>query len=430
MKIKNFEELATDEGRRAALTVVEAGFEAIDTEKVIASRIAVSSDALSVDDQKFSLVNIERIFVVGVGKCSLEAAAALEKKLGEKLAGGIVLDVRDGTGLLGKIESFHGTHPFPSQANVVATKKIIALLESLNEKDFVIFVISGGGSVLLCQPKDGDFEKEKLIIKTLFKKGAPIQEINTLRKHLSSARGGFLAQHTFGAARAVSLIFSDVPNNDLSAISSGPTVKDETTVADALAVAEKYGLSTETGFDPENLIETPKDTKYFEKIANILFLSNQTALLAMKAKAQALGFQTEICTSCLTGEARVVGKNIIEEIGGSPKRTAKLYAGETTVLVRGSGRGGRNQELALSALADVREGQYLISAASDGVDNGEYAGAICDTMGKKLGEKLGLNPDEFLAKNDSSEFFEKIGGCLKTGETGSNISDFVVALNI
>jgi glycerate 2-kinase len=430
MKIKNFEELAgSDSGRHALLSIVEAGLESIDTQTAIASRISIENNTLYIGPQQFPLKNVDRIIVVGVGKCSLDAAIALEKVLGEKLTGGIVIDVRCDIGVLKKIECYQGTHPFPSPTNVDVTKKIIARLSNLSERDLVICIVSGGGSVLLCQPSNSTCQDEEMIMRELMRRGAGIKEVNTIRKHTSSARGGFLAQYAF-PAQVVSLIFSDVPNNDLGFIASGPTVKDTTTIADAEAIARRYGLFESIGFMLNHTIETPKDDKYFRRVANILFLSNETALEAMATKAREIGFTTEVCSSCLTGEARVVGKNIIGEIATSAKFTARLYAGETTVVIAGKGRGGRNQELALSALEDVGESQYLAAVASDGVDNGPYAGAICDTIGKKQAEKLGLTTGDFLNNNDSSSFFEATGSALKTGHTGSNISDFVVALHI
>jgi len=371
-----------------------------------------------VKNESFPLNSFERVFFVGVGKCALEAGAAVEGILGERLSDGIILDVHRGE--LKKIKTFGGTHPLPSIENERATRAIIGLLEGATGKDLVIFAISGGASTLLCQPQDLTCDEEGEIFRMLMRQGAAIEEINTVRKHLSLARGGYLAKHAY-PAKVLSLIFSDVPGDDLEFVASGPTVKDITTVADAKKVFEKFGLEKTHG-----LIETPKEDKYFEKVKNILLISNKTALEAMAAKARTSGFTPEICTDCLRGEAREEGEKIMAALHKSKPGAALLYGGETTVTVRGNGKGGRNQELALSALHFVKDGEILVSIASDGWDNGEAAGAICDKITK---EKAGnLDVEDYLARNDSYAFFEKTGAQIMTGETGSNVSDLIIAI--
>ncbi len=424
-KIKNFDAIAVTPARKAALEIVEAGLFAIDTEQAIQSRVSLKDDTLKIDDRSFDVGNFDRIFVVGVGKCSLEAGRALENVLGDRLSGGIVLDVH--RGVLKKIKAYSGTHPFPTEANVDATSEIIRLLSSLTEKDFVVFVISGGGSTLLCQPQNMVCAEEAEILKVLFEKGATIEEINTLRKHLSLARGGRLAEYAYPAS-SVALIFSDVPGDNLGFIASGPTVKDATTVDEAKTIVAKYDLEKSTGLKIEPL-KTPKEDKYFEKVKNILFISNATALGAMKEKADTLGFEAEVVTATLSGEARDVGRKIAGDTAGLPPKTARLYGGETTVTVKKSGRGGRNQELVLGALGGISEKTLVLSFDSDGHDNqGGYAGAFCDIMTKEKAEELGLEAGEFLENNDSAAFFEKAGDSIETGDTGSNVSDLVIAL--
>ncbi len=424
-KIKNFEKLSVTFARKLALEIAETGLRAIDTEKSIQSRVSLRDNVLKIDSESFDTGGFQRIFVVGVGKCALEAGRALEEVLGERLEGGIVLDVHKGN--LNKIKAYSGTHPFPTEVNVDVTSEIIRLLSSLTERDFVIFVISGGGSTLLCQPKNMVCTEEAEILKTLFEKGATIQEINTIRKHLSLARGGHLAQYAYPAS-SVALIFSDVPGDNPEFIASGPTVKDVTTVDEARAIIGKYDLEKSTGLKIEPL-KTPKDDKYFEKVKNILFISNETALSAMKIDAESRGFRVKVVTRVLSGEARDVGKRIAVDVMGSPDKTIRLYGGETTVTIKKKGRGGRNQELILGALGEIREETLIVSFDSDGHDNeGGYAGALCDIMTREKAEKLGLNPENFLEENDSTEFFEKVGDYLEMGDTGSNVSDLIIAL--
>ena len=442
MKIKNFRKLAVSEERKKLLKIIEAGLEAIDTKKAISSAIKIEKGKLLVHNHTFSLKNAERIVVVGIGKCSLEAASALEKILGKRLTGGIVLDVHEGE--LKKVQTYTGDHPLMSPRNISATKKIIELLSDLTEKDLVIFVISGGGSALLCQPKGFTCMEESAVVDALIHAGAEIHEMNTVRKHLSLARGGFLAKYAY-PARVVSLIFSDVVGNDLEFIASGPTVKDTTTLEQANGVMEKYKIYEKTELAPLNLIETPKDSKYFERVKNILFISSQTALDAMSERSLELGYMPRICRNNLSGEARVVAKEIIDELSkvptpseprildnqivGKNKGVVLLYGGETTVKIKGRGKGGRNQELSLSGLRHIKDGQILISVASDGRDNSENAGGICDIITKEKAKKHNLDIEKYLKNNDSFEFFAKTGDFLKTGDTGSNVADIIIAIN-
>ena len=426
MKIKNFRKLEVSENRKKLLKIVEAGLEAIDTKKAISNAIKIEKGKLLIHNHAFSLKNAEKILVVGIGKCSLEAGEILEKKLGKRLTGGIVLDVHEGE--LKKIQTYTGDHPLMSPRNIDATKKIIGLLSGLTEKDLVIFVISGGGSALLCQPKGFTCFDESAVADALIHSGADIRETNTVRKHLSMARGGFLAKYAY-PARVVSLIFSDVVGNDLEFIASGPTVKDTTTLEQAKEVLKKYDIYKKTGLAPLDLIETPKDGKYFERVKNILFVSNQTALDAMSERSLDLGYMPRICKNNLSGEAKVVAKEIIDELSKEVSGTVLLYGGETTVKIKGRGKGGRNQEMSLSGLRYIKDGQILISVASDGRDNSENAGGICDIITKEKAKKHGLDIEKYLKNNDSFEFFAKTGDFLKTGDTGSNVADIIIAIN-
>lgn len=400
--------------------------EAIDTKKAISNAVKIEKGKLLIYNHAFSLKNAEKIVVVGIGKCSLEAAAVLEKKLGKRLTGGIVLDVHEGE--LKKIQTYTGDHPLMSPRNIDATKKIIELLSKLTEKDLVIFVISGGGSALLCQPKNFTCIEESAVVDGLIHSGADIYETNTVRKHLSLARGGFLAKYAY-PARVVSLIFSDVIGDNLEFVASGPTVKDTTTLEQAKNVLEKYKIYKKIGLPPLNLIETPKDDKYFERVRNILFISNQTALDAMSEKSLEFGYMPRICKNNLSGEARKVAKEIIDELSKEKLGTVLLYGGETTVKIEGRGKGGRNQELSLSGLRYIKDNQLLISVASDGRDNSENAGGICDIITKEMAKKHNLDIEKYLKENNSYDFFAKTGDYLKTGDTGSNVSDIIIAIN-
>lgn len=426
MPIKNKKELSTTPLRKAALAIAEAGLRAIDTKRVIKKLVSLKGNALRIKDTFFSLEKTKHIFIIGIGKCSLDAALGIEKILGNHITGGIVLDVRCSK-LLKHIESYEGTHPLPTQQNVDVTTRIINLLKKTKRDDLVIMIISGGGSTLLCQPRNFECQNESALLSCLIRVGATIQEINTVRKHLSLARGGHLAQYAY-PSRVAALIFSDIPGNDISFVASGPTVKDTTTIADAQRIFKKYTLYKKCDFTPHHLITTPKEEKYFKQVHNILAVSNSTALEAMAHKAKALGFKSIICTDCLEGEARTVGSSITRRLKHVGPKQALLFGGETTVTLRGHGKGGRNQELALAALPLLEKGQFVLSLASDGRDNIDVAGALVDIKTKQKACALELNARAFLKKNNSYEFFKQCGGHIKTGHTGSNVADLVLAL--
>jgi glycerate-2-kinase len=427
MKIKNHKELATTESRKMALEIAEAGLAAIDTETVINKEIRLEKESLFIKEEEIPLKGLNRIIVAGVGKCAFDAALTLEKILGDHLTAGIAIDVKEPPEFK-KIKGFKGTHPFPSEDNTKATKELVNSLKDLKENDLVIFIISGGGSTLLYLPENENCAKEAEIVQSLFKTSTPIKEVNTIRKHLSLARGGFLAKYAY-PAKVISLIFSDVPNNDIQFIASGPTVKDSTTIDDAKNILSKSGVPDICDVEGKCcLVETPKEDKYFDKVKNITLVSNKIALAAMADKARKLGLEPKIVTSELTGEARDVAEKIIEELDGYPSKTALLYGGETTVTVKVKGKGGRNLEVALSALQFIKQGQTITTIASDGRDNTDYAGAICDIITKRRAEELNLDPKKYLDNNANYDFFSKAGNYLQTGNTGSNVSDLTILI--
>ncbi len=414
--------------RKSLQDIIEAGFQAVDTKEAILKRVRLEGNTLYVDQKTFEL-GTGKLIVLGAGKCSGDALAALSDVLQNRMSMGFVIDVvnrHPGQ----SFEIAVGDHPFPSEQNIVHTKKLKSFLSSLTEEDRVIFIVSGGGTVLLCDPPPGfSSSDEAELIKTLFAQGATIKEMNTVRKHLSFSRGGFLA--TLSKAPSFSFIFSDVPYNDISTISSGPTVKDETKKEDAAVVIKKYVSNSSIGEKAlEVLIETPKDDEVFRKTSSVLFMSNKVALSAMEERARALGFVSQIVTSTLEGEAGEIGQDIAKAISKAPSRTCFLYGGETTVQVRGNGVGGRNRHVALAALPLLSEGCLVASFASDGIDNGPRAGAFADSGILTEAKKSHIDPFLYLSNTDSGTFFERVGGYVESGPTGSNVADLLVALKL
>ena len=429
MAILNRAWLAGSPARAVALALADAALEAVDTGAAIRRGVGFSGDALQVGGEVVPLPDGARLRLVAVGKCALAAAEALGGMLGPRLAEGIVLDVAEaGPRAVPGLRVRRGTHPMPSAANVAATREIVRFLDEGRPGDVVLCVVSGGGSTLLCLPPEGaGFADERAVLQALFRAGATIQEINTVRKHSSLARGGQLARAA-RPARVVGLVFSDVPGGTLDFVASGPTVRDPSTVADAARVLARYGLPSGCGLARFPLVETSKDPADFAGVRNAVLVSNEIALEAMAVGARARGFRPEVRTATLAGEAREVAARVVAELHASPPGTALLYGGETTVTVRGAGRGGRNTELALAALAGVRDDELVLTLATDGRDNGDLAGAVADAVTRRDAARAGADPAAFLADNDSYGFFARVPHALQTGATGANVADLVVAL--
>jgi glycerate 2-kinase len=425
-RIQNFDALAMNTARADALSIAEAGYEAINTGAALKRTLRVENDALMVGDRTYPLSK-RKIFFVGIGKCAFDAAEAIEEILGDRLGGGIALDVSaTGHRNLPKIETYIGTHPLPSALNVTATKRIMEFLSGLTADDLAIMLISGGGSTLLCLPTPPmTYSDESALWSELTAKGASIQEINTVRKHISKARGGGLVFAAY-PAHVVSLIISDVPGNDIQFIASGPTVLDSSTAADAQTILARYAVEPSTSVE---LVETPKEQKFFVQVTNVLFLTNRVALEAMRREATARGYAAEIVDDRFIGEARDVGRMVIKKLHAAPPKTVLLYAGEGTVsLGTKHGEGGRNQEMALSVLDLLQNGELILPFASDGHDNTDHAGAIGDDLTGSHASTLGLSAHEYLQGHRSYDFFKATGDALLTGYTGSNVSDLIIAM--
>ncbi|MCX6715040.1 MAG: DUF4147 domain-containing protein [Candidatus Uhrbacteria bacterium] len=419
---KNYSALATTHLRRDALAIVEAGLRAIETQHAVNLVVSLKKDVLKIGEKTYKLKSYKRIFVVGIGKASLETAFALEKILGERITDGIILDVKKGK--LKRMKSIAGTHPFPSYENIRATGEIVGLLKAVGTQDLVIAIISGGGSALLCWPYQLECNDVTAMTRALMQKGATIREMNTVRKHISEIQGGQFVRLAYPATIA-GLIFSDVPGDDLSMVASGPTFLDTTTAKDAKRILEKYQVLTICKLSQCHLIETPKDLTLFEHVSNTCVISNAIATAAMMREAKKLGYKPVLYSNDLQGEAREKGKMFAELV--KPGEVL-IAAGETTVQVHGTGMGGRNQEFALGALSSVLEGTLVLSCASDGIDHSSVAGAFVDDLVKQKTKTLRLKPETYLAKNNSFEFFQKTKSFLETGVTGMNVSDIMLAI--
>ena len=423
MLIKNFHELATTPERKIVLKLVEAGLESVQPEEVFKKNIHRNHDTLTIVDRDFDLDDFDRVFILGFGKGSAGNARLLEKLIKDKLTEGYVIDTEEEP--FSKIEFTKGTHPLPSEENYKFTQKVIEKMSHMTFRDLVLVVICGGGSAMLVHPHSISLAQKINVGKALLKSGADIGEMNIVRKHLSDIKGGGLAKILYPATIAT-LVFSDVPGNDLSTIASGPTVRDKTTIDDALHVIKKYKIEKEIDLTQGSFVEKPHENKYFEKVHNIIVLSNQTALSAMLGEAKKLGLPAKIFSDRFQADAKQAGKKLISP---AHPNSILLAAGETTVHVaKKAGQGGRNQTLVLASLEKVGKDVTICSFGSDGFDNTEFAGAIGDYKTVEDASGLGLDIKKFLNSDNSFEFFQKTKDGIATGRLPSNVSDLMIVL--
>lgn len=421
--------------KEAAKRIFRAALDAADPYRAVAEQKAYIEEA-------FRKGGFGRLIAVGFGKASAAMASAVEDTLGDLLETGIIITKYGHVGerKFRKIRTFEAGHPVPDENGQRATEEVLRLLKGTDEKTLVVCLVSGGGSALLSAPAEGISLSDKQALTTaLLKAGADINELNAVRKHISGVKGGRLARAAYPAG-VLSLLISDVIGNPLDVIASGPTAPDTTTWQDAVAVVEKYGVKVPAGVAEllskgaeRSIPDSPKPGDIiFDRVENIIVGSNDLALSAASEEAEALGFPAEFLTSSLSGEAREAAGWLASEATRSRKRPACLIAGgETTVTVRGTGKGGRNTELALAFSLEVegKEGITLLSAGTDGTDGPtDAAGAVVDGSTALDARKAGIEPREYLDNNDSYTFFERAGGLLKTGPTGTNVMDVDIIL--
>ncbi|MGZ3608288.1 MAG: glycerate kinase type-2 family protein [Syntrophales bacterium] len=396
--------------------------------------------------------NYRKFYLISFGKAAYPMTKAVSDFADDLLTKGILITkyghVPEG-GVSDKIEVHEAAHPVPDLQGALATDRVIGLLEKADSTTLVVCLISGGGSALLVAPhKDISLAEKQEITQLLLKAGANIQELNTVRKHLSRIKGGRLAEIAY-PARVLSLILSDVIGDPLDVIASGPTSPDQTTFQDALKVIKRYNLGEKI---PEKaslilirgaageIAETPKEgNPVFAQVQNVIIGSNEKAIETAKREAEGRGYQTAVISADLQGEARDaaawIARKAIEArrglAGSSQGKICLISGGETTVTVRGNGLGGRNTELALAFAEEIKgiQGITLLSAGTDGTDGPtDAAGAIVDGVTIERAEALGIRPGDYLKNNDSYHFFKAAGGLFITGPTGTNVMDLQIIL--
>jgi glycerate 2-kinase len=420
------------------------GVKSVMPQNLIGKHLSLSGNILTAGSSTFDLETIENIYVVGAGKASAYMAAAVEDILGERITGGCV-SVKYGFATdLRYIKLIEAGHPIPDNNSYTAAKVIIRIANIAGDNDLVISLFSGGGSSLLADAPGNCTQVDmKTMNDLLVNCGAAINEINAVRKHLSGIKGGHLAR-LVSPSRLINIMISDVPGNNPGVIASGPAVPDETTFQNAADILLKYQIIDMTPVSILKYIEqgvagekceTPKPgDRIFDRTINILAGSNMIALEAAKISAESYGLKTKIITDNLHGDVTDVAEYLFDfsmdaKLDNSiAKPACFLFGGEPTIKMTGSGKGGRNQHLALT-LADLLQstpGITVLCAGTDGNDGPtDAAGAVVDS---ETISSSGSDHKEYLEEFDSYNYFKHSGGHIITGPTFTNVMDMVVIL--
>ncbi|MFH1101660.1 MAG: glycerate kinase [Methanobacteriota archaeon] len=438
MLFKNYNRLimngstpAIQKMRKDILDMCIAAVDAVNPYNVV--KKVISRQKIKCDKKRIDLSQFHHLYVIGFGKASVGMAQAVVD-LVPGVRGVVITNDPAAKIKGGHVEVILGGHPLPTKGSIVGTEKILSLIGQCDSRDCILVLISGGGSSLLCKPRIplSDLQKTTDL---LLKSGANIEELNTIRKHLSFVKGGLLATHT--KAMMISLIISDIVLDPISSIASGPTSPDASTFADAKKILQNYGLWSKVPETVKQVIkkgiagETPetlkKDNPVFEHVHNCIIANNKTACTAVVKKAKKLGYHTVLLSTSVIGEARTIGPYLIEKARQSlsPKKTVFIAGGEPVVTVQGSGSGGRNQELVLSCVEEIAGTKITMAAfATDGIDgNSDAAGALADGVTLQRAKKKNMDPTTFLKENNSYTFFTTLHDTLLTGPTGTNVMD-------
>ena len=435
--------------RSAAEAIARSAISAVEPDTLVHNSVRLEGDFLQIPNESINLSDFKRIIIIGAGKACAAMAKAFEDILGDRISDGLIVVKEGYTKPLERVNIREAGHPVPDMRGMEAAREIFSLVSKNARPDtLIIFLISGGGSALLPLPYDGiSLEAKQATTESLLLCGASIDEINTVRKHISRIKGGRLAMEA-APARLLCLILSDVIGDRLDVIASGPAVGDPSTYSDAMSILQKYNIwdkvpesvrqTIEKGTG-RHIEETPfPGDKIFRNVSNMVIGNNRTAVEAASRKAASLGFHPLMLTTSISGEAKDVGTvfaSIAREIesSGNPVKSPAciLAGGETTVTVRGDGKGGRNQEFALAAALSLQTAQKIVIAGigTDGTDGPtDAAGGIVDMTTVDRASVRGLDASDYLERNDSYSLLEATGDLLVTGPTGTNVMDLLIGI--
>ncbi|MFH2091171.1 MAG: glycerate kinase [Pseudomonadota bacterium] len=434
--------------KQDAIDIFNQGLAAVDPKACILEYCKLDGSFLHIDKQVFDLDRFETILVIGAGKAAASMAAAVEQILQDRITKGLVIVKYDHSEPLKTISIIEAAHPVPDENGVNGSTALLKLAQSADEKTLVLCLISGGGSALMALPAEGLtlLDKQKTT-QVLLGCGATIHEINTIRKHLSQIKGGRLARAVYPATMAC-LVLSDVVGDDLDIISSGPCVADPGTYEQCLKIIDHYHISDHlpgavmsylTKGADGLIFETPKPgDPVFNHISHSIVASNFNALLSARKKAQELGYQVLLLSSMIEGETRdvagvhaAIARQVLTSHHPIKPPACILSGGETTVTIKGKGKGGRNQEFALACGIRIKGLEHIVilSGGTDGTDGPtDAAGAIVDGTTMQRALESGLNPDRHLNENNAYPLFEQLSDLLITGATHTNVMDVRIML--
>ncbi len=434
------------DARQKATDIFLAGVAGVQPATLINRFVSINQNILQIEENRFDLSTIENMYVVGAGKACAAMAKSIEDILGARITAGHIITKYDHSIPLQYIGITEAGHPVPDENGNNGTQLILSMLNRAEKNDLVICLISGGGSALLTDVPEGcTLDDLKLANTLLLQSGAVISEMNCIRKHLSKVKGGQLAKAAY-PARLVSLIISDVVGDPLDVIASGPTAPDPTTYSDALSILHKYKIENKVptkifqllrdGADGKRQETIKESDEVWQRTNNLIIGSNQLALVQAKEKAESFGYETRIIANNIEGLIEDVAlyfdkivKTAKHEM--SSKKICLLFAGEPTINLKGKGKGGRNQHLALimATSLDNLPGITFLSAGTDGTDGPtDAAGAIVDSYTSLSAKKLNLNIESYLHDCDSYHFFKQVDGLIITGPTQTNVMDLMVLL--
>jgi len=431
--------------RRHARVIFDAGLAAASPEKAVMACLERKGDTLWAGGRSFDLSAYDRLIVVGAGKASAAMARAVEKRLADRITRGLVVVKYGYAAPLQLIAVREAGHPIPDQAGLDGAQAVVDLFDGCTERDLVVALISGGGSALLPLPAEGITLAEKQdLTGRLLRCGATIHEMNTVRKHISRTKGGGLARAAYPAT-VINLMLSDVMGDEPDTIAAGPFVPDRSTYQEAAAILERYGLMETSPHSIRAYIQqgmkaeksSAPSSDVFEKVTSIIVADNRMACLAAKSKAEGLGYAAVLLACGMGGNTTdvalahaAIAKEVL--ISGNPvfAPACIISGGETTVVVKGRGQGGRNQEFALVAAREISQcpGMVVIlSGGTDGTDGPtDAAGGMVDNQTTDRGN--GLDIDAYLADNDAYHYLDATGDLLVTGPTGTNVMDLRIVL--
>lgn len=467
MRIKNAAELIGKDLnenqlflRKVAIQALEVAISAVKPKSLIENSIRIRDNNLVIQNDEYKLKKYNKIYIIGGGKATAEMLVSFESILSklEKLDYEGIINVPKGSvnpEMLGgnKIKINYASHPIPDENGLNGTKQMMRLIEKSQKNDLIFCLISGGGSALLTLPKRGISLKDLQEVNTLLlASGASIDNINIIRKHISDFKGGNLAKKVYNTSGAtlISIIISDVVGDKLDSIASGPTIADNSTFNDAIEVLKEYNIYEKIPISVINHLEeqklddyeeTPKfNDECFNNVHNYLIGSVKSAVCELKSFLKNQGFKTNYFSKNMVGEAKEYGKSLsalisqyLETINKDIK-TALIGTGELTVTIRGSGIGGRNQEMLLSFLNTIKDKRCnynfsIISVNLDGIEgNSKAMGALVDNYTLEQMISRRIDTEKFLGNNDSNSFFKLVETEIVTGPTGCNVNDLVLVL--